>query len=157
MIQVLFVCHGNICRSTMCEYIFKHMVSSRHRQSDFFIDSAATSREEIGNGVHYGTRRKLQEEGIPCGNHRARQMTREDYRNFDLLIGMDDWNIRNMRRIAGGDPDNKIHKLLEYAGSTRDIADPWYTGDFDATYEDAVEGLNGLWHRLTSGNEGGMV
>ena len=150
MIKILFVCHGNICRSTMAQFVFQDMVNKAGLSGNFHIDSAATSREEIGNGVHYGTRQKLQQEGIPCGNHRARQMTRKDYQEFDLLIGMDDWNIRNMQRIAGGDPDHKIRKLLEFAGSRRDIADPWYTGNFDVTYADAVEGLEALWNYLES-------
>ena len=108
------------------------------------IDSAATSREEIGNGVHHGTRAKLREVGIPCGDHRARQMTRGDYEEYDYLIGMDTWNIRNMNRIVGADPDHKIHKLLEYTNRGGDIADPWYTGNFDETYRDVSEGCEGL-------------
>ena len=148
MIKVLFVCTGNICRSTMAEYVFKDMVKKAGREQEFYIDSAGTSREEEGNGVHYGTREKLRQQGIPCGNHRARQMTRKDYEEFDYLIGMDDGNIRGMRRIAGGDPDGKIYKLLEFSGSSRNIADPWYTGNFDATWDDVTEGLEGLKQKL---------
>ena len=148
MIKVLFVCTGNICRSTMAEYVFKDMVKKAGREQEFYIDSAGTSREEEGNGVHYGTREKLRQQGIPCGNHRARQMTRKDYEKFDYLIGMDDGNIRGMRRIAGGDPDGKIYKLLEFSGSSRNIADPWYTGNFDATWADVTEGLEGLKQKL---------
>ncbi|HJB18488.1 MAG TPA: low molecular weight phosphotyrosine protein phosphatase [Candidatus Bariatricus faecipullorum] len=148
MIKVLFVCTGNICRSTMAEYVFKDMVKKAGREQEFHIDSAGTSREEEGNGVHYGTREKLRQQGIPCGNHRARQMTRKDYEKFDYLIGMDDGNIRGMRRIAGGDPDGKIYKLLEFSGSGRNIADPWYTGNFDATWADVTEGLEGLKQKL---------
>ena len=148
MIKVLFVCTGNICRSTMAEYVFKDMVKKAGREQEFYIDSAGTSREEEGNGVHYGTREKLRQQGIPCGNHRARQMTRKDYEKFDYLIGMDDGNIRGMRRIAGGDPDGKIYKLLEFYGSGRNIADPWYTGNFDATWADVTEGLEGLKQKL---------
>ena len=114
----------------------------------FEIDSAATSREEIGNGPHYGTVGKLRQVGIPVVPHRAVQMTAQDYDYYDYLIGMDIANIRNMNRIAGGDPDGKIYKLLSFAGSGRDVADPWYTGDFDSTYRDVVEGLEGFFEFL---------
>ena len=144
MTKILFICHGNICRSTMAEYVMKHLVKQAGLKDAFFIDSAATSTEEIGNGVHHGTRRKLREAGIPCGDHRARQMTRIDYDKFDLLIGMDRANLRNMGRICGGDRDGKLRLLLQYAGSGRDIADPWYTGNFDATYEDILAGCTAL-------------
>lgn len=144
MIKILFVCHGNVCRSTMSQFVFQDMVNKCGRQKDFQIDSAATSREEIGNGPHYGTVRKLNAEGIPVLHHRARQMTRKDYDRFDYLIGMDSANIRNMNRICEGDPEGKIYKLLEFAGAERDIADPWYTGNFDRTYEDVMEGCKAL-------------
>lgn len=140
MISILFVCHGNICRSTMAESVMTHLVTKHHLSDQFRIASAATSREEIGNGPHYGTVNKLRSVGIPVVPHRAVQMTKADYDKYDYLIGMDDANIRNMTRIAGSDPAHKIHKLLEYAGSSRAIADPWYTGDFDATYADVMEG-----------------
>ncbi len=140
MIKILFVCHGNICRSTMAESVMTHLVRERHIEDQFHIDSAATSREEIGNPPHYGTVHKLRQEGIPLIPHRARQMTKQDYKEFDYLIGMDDANVRNMERIAGGDPEHKIYKLLEFAGSGRAIADPWYTGNFEVTYDDVVEG-----------------
>lgn len=148
MIKVLFVCHGNICRSTMAESVFTHMVKQRHMEHLFEIDSAATSREEIGNGPHYGTVGKLRQVGIPVVPHRAVQMTSQDYDYYDYLIGMDTANIRNMNRIAGGDPDGKIYKLLSFAGSGRDVADPWYTGDFDSTYRDVIEGLEGFLNFL---------
>ncbi len=148
MIKILFICHGNICRSTMAEYMMKDLVKNRGMESEFYIDSAATSREEIGNPVRYGTRQKLREVGIPCGDHRARQMTKEDYEKFDYLIGMDSANIRNMHRILGADPEGKVHKLLEFTERVRDIADPWYTGNFDVTYEDIKEGLEGLFLHL---------
>lgn len=148
MIKVLFVCHGNICRSTMAQFVFQDMVNRAGRRDDFYIDSAATSREEIGCGPHYGTVRKLNREGVPVLEHYARQMTRRDYDQYDYLIGMDSANIRNMKRIAGGDPDGKIFKLLEFAGETRDIADPWYTGNFDRTYEDVSEGCEALLKKL---------
>lgn len=149
MIKILFLCHGNICRSTMAEMVFKDLVRRHHIESRFYINSAATSREEIGNGVHYGTRHKLAQVGIPCEDHRAIQMTKADYQNYDYLIGMDTYNIRNMHRIAGGDPEGKIHMLLDFtkrAGES--IADPWYTGNFDVTYDDVVEGCNGLLRHL---------
>ena len=144
MIKVLFICHGNICRSTMAESVFTHMVQARHIDHLFEINSAATSREEIGNDPHYGTVNKLRQVGIPVVPHRAVQMTVKDYEYYDYLIGMDTANIRNMNRIAGGDPEGKIYKLLSFAGSGRDVADPWYTGDFDATYSDVTEGLEGF-------------
>lgn len=140
MIKILFVCHGNICRSTMAESVLTYMVKERGLSHEFVIDSAATSREEIGNPPHYGTVNKLRQAGIPVVPHRARQMTKHDYLAYDYLIGMDDANIRNMERITGGDPEQKIHKLLEYAGSGRAIADPWYTGNFEETYADVSEG-----------------
>lgn len=143
-IRVLAVCHGNICRSTMCESVLTHMVNQQHIAHLFEINSAATSREEIGNPPHYGTVNKLRHVGIPVIPHRAVQMTKADYNYYDYLIGMDTANIRNMTRIAGGDPEGKIYKLLSFAGSGRDVADPWYTGDFDATYEDVVKGCEGF-------------
>ena len=145
MIKVLFVCHGNICRSTMAEYVMKYLIIQEGLSDEFYIDSAATSREEIGNGVHRGTRDKLKEVGIPCGNHRARQMTIRDYEEFDYIIGMDTWNIRNIMHIIGTDAKRKISMLLDYTDrGGMDIADPWYTGNFDKTYEDVLEGCSGL-------------
>jgi len=144
MIKVLFICHGNICRSTMAESVMTHLVKKRHLSHLFTINSAATSREEIGNPPHYGTVSKLRQVGIPLVPHRAVQMTRADYENYDYLVGMDTYNIRNMIRIAGGDPDGKIYKLLSFAGIDRDVADPWYTGDFDATYRDVLMGCEAL-------------
>ena len=148
MTKILFVCHGNICRSTMAEFVMKDLVKKADLADRFEIDSAATSTEEIGNGVHPGTRRKLEEKGVPCGEHRARQMTRGDYERWDYLIGMDSANIRNMNRICGGDPDDKIRKMLTFAGSGADVADPWYTGDFEATYRDVYAGCRGLLEQI---------
>lgn len=144
MIRVLFCCHGNICRSPMAEFLFRDMIRKQGLESQIQTASAATSREEIGNPVHYGTRKILKQLGISLDGKRARQMTREDYRIYDYLIGMDDWNIRNMMRILGSDPQKKVRKLLDFSGSGRDIADPWYTGNFDETYRDIMEGLNAL-------------
>lgn len=148
MIKILFICHGNICRSTMAESVMSHLIDQHYLSHAISVDSAATSTEEIGNPPHRGTVCKLQQVGIPVVPHRARQMRKSDYETYDYLIGMDDWNIRNILRIAGGDPENKICKLLEFAGSTRDIADPWYTGDFDETYDDVMEGCEALLKHL---------
>ena len=124
----------------MAQYVFEYMVREQGLEDEFEIDSAATSREEIGNGVHHGTRRKLAEEGIPCGDHRARQVTKADYEHFDYLIIMDENNRRNLMRIIGSDPEHKVYKLLDFSDNPRDIADPWYTGNFDVTYDDIDEG-----------------
>ena len=144
MVKVLFVCHGNICRSTLSESVFTHMVKTAGLQNQFIIDSFATSREEIGNPPHYGTVNKLREVGIPLVPHRAKQITLADYDKFDFIIAMDTANIRNLNRMLNNDPEGKIYKLLSFAGSSRDIADPWYTGDFDATYDDVTRGCKGL-------------
>ncbi|MCI9063172.1 MAG: low molecular weight phosphotyrosine protein phosphatase [Clostridia bacterium] len=144
MIKVLFVCLGNICRSPMAEYVFKDMVKKNKMEEEFYIDSAATSTEEIGNPVHYGTRNKLNQMNIECGDHRARQITKEDYKEFDYIIGMEERNITNIKRIVGKDKENKIFKLLDFSKNPRDIADPWYTGNFDKTYDDIIEGLKGF-------------
>lgn len=140
MIKVLFVCHGNICRSTMAEFVFKDMVAKNGLSDKFHIESSATSREEIGNPVHPGTRNKLAEVGISTKGKYARQITKKDYKDFDYILIMDDMNRRNLKRIIGEDTDNKVYKLLHFANSERDIADPWYTGNFDETYDDVLEG-----------------
>lgn len=145
MIRVLFVCHGNICRSTMAEFVLKDMVAARGLADEFCIESAATSTEEIGNPVHPGTQAVLREHGIGgFEKKRARQLRRADYDQWDCLIGMDTANIRNMNWILGGDPEGKVHKLLEFAGTNRSVDDPWYTGDFETTYNDVVDGCEGL-------------
>lgn len=148
MTKILFICHGNICRSTMAEYVMKHLVRQAGLEGEFYIDSAATSTEEIGNGVHHGTRRKLAQVGIPCGDHRARQVTWADYEKFDRIIGMDNANIRNLNRMLKGDPDGKISMMLDYTNRPGEVADPWYTGDFEATYRDVLEGCTGLLEEL---------
>jgi protein-tyrosine phosphatase len=148
MIKILFICHGNICRSPMGMFILRDMVQKRGVASQFLIDSAATSTEEIGNGLYPPARRKLEAEGIPCTGHRARQLTRADYAAYDLLLGADSANLHNMRRICGGDPDGKIRRLLDYSAPPRDIADPWYTDDFDTAYRDIVEGCEALLAQL---------
>lgn len=148
MIRVLFICHGNICRSTMAQYVLQDMVDKYGIADRFYIDSAATSTEELGNGVHYGTREKLKKEGIYCGDHRAVQLKKSDYDKYDYIIGMDQWNRKNMLRILGEDPQHKVSLLLDETDHPRDIADPWYTGDFDATYRDIKEGCEALLARL---------
>ena len=140
MKKILFVCHGNICRSPMAEFVMKYLVEKEGLTDQFLIESAATSTEEIGNPVYPPARRKLAEHGIRCDGHAARQMTRSDYSRFDLLIGMDQWNLRNMERICGGDPEEKIRPLLP----NKDVADPWYTGDFEATWQDVLKGCQAL-------------
>ena len=144
MIKILFICHGNICRSPMAEFVMKDMVKKAGLEDRFQIASAATSTEEIGNPVHRGTREKLRQAGISCAGKTARQLKRSDYDTYDYLIGMDTWNIRNMHRMLGGDPEGKVYRLLDFTQSSRDVADPWYTGDFEATYRDVVAGCHGL-------------
>jgi protein-tyrosine phosphatase len=153
MIKILFICHGNICRSPMAHLYFQDLVQRQGLGAWFTVESAATSSEETGNPVHPGTRRKLEAVGISCQGKTARQMVKKDYDTFDYLIGMDRWNIKNMLRITGGDPDKKIYKMMEFvggdgisenSGEARDVADPWYTGDFEATWRDVTEGCQGL-------------
>ena len=151
MLKILFVCHGNICRSPMAEYIMRDMCRKRG-MTDIVTASAATSTEELGNGVHYGTRSVLERLGIDCSDKRARQITRGDYAEYDLLIGMDTANIRNMTRYWG-DRDHKIHKLLDFTErKNEDVADPWYTGNFERTYLDVKEGCEGLIEAILRGN-----
>jgi protein-tyrosine phosphatase len=158
--RILFVCHGNICRSPMAEFVMKDLVSKAGLEDSFVIESAATSTEELGNSVYPPARRKLAEHGISCAGKTARQMTRSDYDRYDLLIGMDSWNIRNMLRICGGDPERlrtgerssgmgKIVMLMDFTKRPGDVADPWYTGDFEATWRDVLEGCQGLLNQLT--------
>lgn len=144
--KILFICHGNICRSTMAEFVLKDMV--RKKGLNWEIESAATSTEEIGNDTHYGTKAKLTEKGISFTPRRARQMTKADYEHFDLLIGMDRYNMINMRRFYQNDPQDKLRLLLDFTARGGDIADPWYTGNFDATYNDIEEGCNALIEKL---------
>ena len=145
MVRVLFICHGNICRSPMAEFLLKDMVNKQGTAHRFFIQSAATSTEEIWNGhgnpVHQGTKNKLAELGISCEGKYAVQLRRADYQKYDYLICMDSMNIRNSVRICGGDPEHKICRLLDFTDEKRDVADPWYTGNFEKTYEDIKKGL----------------
>ncbi len=146
--KILFVCHGNICRSPMAQFVMEDIVSKAGRSDFYKIDSKATSTEEIGNPPYPPARRKMQEMGVPMRAHRATQITSDDYANFDLIVGMDRANIINMNRIFGGDPDNKIHKLREFCGVNADIDDPWYTGDFDTTYNQVLAGCKALFTKL---------
>ncbi len=144
MIKILFICHGNICRSPMAEFVMKKMVEEAGVSHLFEIASAATSTEEIGNPVYPPARRKLAEHGICCDGKTARQITRGDYRHFDHIIAMDRNNLRNLRRVIGEDIDGKISLMMDYTDRPGDVADPWYTGDFDATWRDVEEGCQGL-------------
>lgn len=144
MIKILFICHGNICRSPMAEFVLKDMTAKAGLSEMFFIRSAATSREEIGNPVHYGTRKKLAQYGIRTEGKYAIQLKRSDYDEYDYLIGMETQNVTNMLRILGEDKEHKVYRLLDFSGSPRNIADPWYTGNFDITYDDIKEGCEAL-------------
>lgn len=148
MIKILFVCHGNICRSPMAEFVMKDLVRKAGRAEEFSIASAATSTEEIGNPVYPPARRMLAAHGIDCTGKTARQLRKSDYAQYDYLIGMDQANFRNMQRMCGGDPDGKIHLLLDFTDRPGQVADPWYTGDFQATWEDVLEGCEGLLRHI---------
>lgn len=144
MIKVLFICYGNICRSPMAEFVLRDMVEKQGLADRFEIASAATSREEIGNPVHHGTVRKLKHYGISTAGKRAVQIKKSDYENYDYILGMETFNIKGILRIVGEDTENKVFRLLDFSERPRDIADPWYTGNFDLTYEDVVEGCEGF-------------
>ena len=148
--KILFVCHGNICRSPMAEFVMKDLVKKAGLASQSHIESAATSREEIGNPVYPPARRKLAEHGISCDGHAARQLTNADYEKYDLLIGMDRANLRNVQRICGGDPDGKLRLLMDYTDHPGDVADPWYTGNFETTWQDVLAGCQRLLKELTT-------
>lgn len=143
-VRILFVCHGNICRSPMAEFVLKDLAQKRGVADGLHIESAATTNEEIGNPVHPGTVRRLAEEGISCAGKHARRITAVDYDAFDVIVGMDAENMADMMRTWKRDPAGKVHKMMEFAGEDRDVADPWYTGDFDQTYEDIHDGCVGL-------------
>ncbi len=150
MYKILFVCHGNICRSPMAEFVMKDIVKKAGRSDEFYIASCATSTEEIGNPVHHGTRRKLAEVGISCDGKRAVQLTKSDYNKYDYIIAMDEMNIRNIMRIIKSDPEGKVSLLLSHAGMSGSIADPWYTGNFDDTYRDVLLGCKALFNEIVS-------
>lgn len=144
MVNILFICHGNICRSTMAEFYMKHIVEQAGLSDSIYIESAATSREEIGNDTHYGTKEKSDEMGISYTRRKARQVTMEDYHNFDYLIIMDENNARNLKRIIGDDVEAKVYKAMSFVGENRDVKDPWYTGNFDETYDDVSRSCDAL-------------
>ena len=153
MTKIMFVCHGNICRSPMAEFIMKKLVKDNDLENEFLIKSSATSTEEIWNGVgnpvYPPAKAELARHGISCEGKRAVQLTRDDYDKYDLFIGMDSANIRNMHRILGGDPDDKIRKLMDYTNRGGDVADPWYTRSFDVTYRDVLAGCEGLLNEIS--------
>ena len=144
MTRILFICHGNICRSTMAQFVMEDLVRRAGREDEFVIDSAATSSEELGNPPHHGTVAKLRAEGVPVGRHRARRVRRDEYDSWDHIVYMDAENAWGLSRILGSDPDGKVSRLLDWTGRGRDVADPWYTGDFDATYRDVLDGCRAL-------------
>ena len=145
MVKIMFVCHGNICRSPMAEFLMKDFVNKQGKSQEFLITSSATSSEELGNPVHYGTKAVLDGLGISCKGKYAVKLKSDDYNKYDYFIGMDEYNRRNMLRIFGTDPDNKISCLLDYTDSPREVADPWYTGNFQDTYRDVFEGVKALY------------
>ena len=151
MIKILFICHGNICRSPMAEFVMKDLVRQAGLEWKYEIASAATSSEELGNPVYPPARRKLAEHGIGCAGKTAHRLTKDDYDEYDLLVGMDRMNFRNMHRICGGDPEGKIHLLMDYTNRPGEVADPWYTGDFEETWQDVLEGCRGLLELLENG------
>ena len=150
MTKILFVCHGNICRSPMAEFVMKDLVRRAGLENEIFVASAACRRDEIGSDTYLGTREKLDEMGIPYTKRRAVQITKADYENYDCIVGMDDENMRDLQRLSAGDPKKKLHLLMEFAGEDRGVADPWYTGDFDTTYMDVLKGCRALLKRLHS-------
>lgn len=152
MINIMFVCHGNICRSPMAEFVLKDMVAKRKISHNFHIESAATSREEIGNDIHYGTKNKLKKVGVPFTPRRATQITKSDYDKYDFILCMDNNNIRNLSRIIPNDKSNKIKLLLDFSNNPRNIADPWYTGNFEDTYNDIIEGCEALLNYIEKNN-----
>ena len=152
MIKVMFVCLGNICRSPMAEFVFKDIVKKQGLEKEFYIKSSATSYEEIGNDIHYGTRDKLIQKGISFENRKAIRLKPEDYKKYGYTIGMENSNIKNIKRIVGEDYENKVYRLLDFSKNPRDIADPWYTRNFEITYNDVVEGCNGFMNYLKNKN-----
>lgn len=148
MKNIMFVCHGNICRSPMAEFVFKDLLQKKRLEHQFTVASSATSREEIGHPVHPGTRKMLAQNGISCDGKTSLQFRKNDYDFYDIIVCMDAFNVRNLLRIIGTDPDEKVCKLLDFTGNSGDIADPWYTGDFDETYADVKAGCEGLLEHL---------
>lgn len=148
MINVMFVCLGNICRSPMAEFVLKDLVCKKHLEKSFYIASSATSFEEVGNDVHYGTKEKLKEQGIPIEKRKAVRLKKDDYEKYDYIIAMEESNIKNILKIIGEDKENKVCRLLDFTSNPRDIADPWYTGNFTSTYNDILEGCNSFLDKI---------
>lgn len=152
MIKIIFVCHGNICRSPMAEFVFKDILKKKGVEDKFFISSAATSREEIGSPVYPPAKAELLKHSITCEGKRAVQFTKSDYEKYDFIVCMDDMNVRNLLRICGTDTDEKVSKLLDFTSHGGDVADPWYTGRFDTAYSDIFEGCTALYEYISSKN-----
>ena len=152
MIKVMFVCLGNICRSPLAKFVLKDMVKKQGLEKEFYIKSSATSSEEIGNDIHYGTRDKLIQKEIAFTKRKAVKLRAEDYKKYDYIIGMEKSNVINIKRIVGEDVDYKIYRLLDFSDTPRDIADPWYTGNFENTFNDIIEGCNGFLKYLKDNN-----
>jgi len=148
MMRILFVCHGNICRSPMAEFIMKDLVSKRGMETDFHIESCATSTEELGCDMYPPAKRELDRRGVPYSPRAARQMAKADYGRFDMIVAMDRWNVRNMRPFVGDDPERKVSLMMSHAGEDGDVADPWYTGDFSVTYDDILRACEGILNGL---------
>ena len=148
MVRILFVCHGNICRSPMAEFVMKDLVRRAGLENEIFVASAACRRDEIGADTYLGTREKLDEMGVPYEKRRAVQITLDDYEHYDLIVGMDEENMRDLQRLSKNDPKKKLHLLMEFAGEHRGVADPWYTGDFDATFRDVKLGCDAILREL---------
>lgn len=152
MIKVMFVCHGNICRSPMAEFVFRDMVKKEGLENEFYIASSATSREEIGNPVYPPAKRKLKQYGISCDGKRAIQITKDDYKNYDYIIAMESYNIKNIMRIIDRDNEKKVYRLLDFTENKKDIDDPWYSGNFDITYNEIYEGSRALLNYISKNN-----
>lgn len=152
MIKLLFICHGNICRSPMAQFIMKDLVSKKHLESQFIIDSCATSTEEIGNGLYYGAKEILKEHNIPISHHTARQIRFSVYEDFDYLILMENYNLYNLKRIIPTDPDKKVFRLLDFTENPADISDPWYNGDFETAYQEITTGCTALLNYIEKKN-----
>lgn len=151
MEKILFICHGNICRSPMAEFVMKALVRAHGMDGEFHVESAATSTEEIGNPVYPPAKRILSQSGIPCDpQKRARQVTKADYARFDHIVCMEKYNVRNLMRIIGSDPEGKVTRLLDWTGMPGDVADPWYTGDFQLALDDILSGCEAVFRKLCS-------
>lgn len=150
MTKILFICHGNICRSTMAEFVMKDLVCRSGHQDEIFVASAACRRDEIGSDTHWGTKEKLRKEGVAFTPRRAVQVTKKDYEEYDYLVAMDDENMNDLMRLTDNDPEHKVSLLLSFAGEEREVADPWYTGNFDVTYDDVLKGCQALLAKILS-------